>query len=243
MAAPEGKGETVAFFLTAAHGCGYLPDRETVNVVVDPGLPVGTALYSRLAPLGFRRSGGRVYRPACPSCQACVPLRVPVDDFRPQRAQRRTWERNRDLLVRERPPGFDAEHYALYSRYIAGRHPSGGMEGTTPDAYLEFIAGQGIETRLIEFLAAGRCVAVAVTDVLTDALSAVYTFFDTAQDRRSLGVYAVLWQIEAARSLGKKWLYLGYWIEECRKMSYKIAYCPHERLLDGHWRRFDGQGR
>ncbi|MBK8162196.1 MAG: arginyltransferase [Gammaproteobacteria bacterium] len=239
MASPGGKDEAVAFFLTAVHDCGYLPGRQAVNVVVDPGLAVGTRLYSRLAPLGFRRSGNRVYRPACPACAACVPLRVAVDAFRPQRTQRRIWSRNSDLLVRERPPGFDAEHYALYCRYIEGRHPNGGMEETTPDGYLGFISGQGIETRLIEFIDSGHCVAVAVTDVLADGLSAVYTYFDTAQARRSLGVYAVLWQIEAARSLGKKWLYLGYWIEDCRKMSYKVAYRPYELLLDGHWRRCD----
>ncbi|MCC6208862.1 MAG: arginyltransferase, partial [Gammaproteobacteria bacterium] len=123
VAAPGIREETIAFFLTVPHECGYLSGLDTVNVVVDPGLPVGTALYSRLAPLGFRRSGNRVYRPACPACAACVPLRVPVEDFLPQRSQRRAWERNSDLLVRERPPGFNAEHYALYCRYIAGRHP------------------------------------------------------------------------------------------------------------------------
>lgn len=240
MAAPGRKDGAVAFFLTAVHECGYLPGRETVNVVVDPDLQVGTRLYTRLAPLGFRRSGNRVYRPACPDCTACIPLRLPVDDFRPQRIQRRVWSRNSDLLVRERPLGFDAEHYALYCRYISGRHPNGGMDEASPAAYLEFISGQGIETQLIEFMEAGRSVAVAVTDVLTDALSAVYTFFDAAQARRSLGVYAVLRQIEMARRMGKKWLYLGYWIEDCRKMSYKVAYRPYELLLDGHWRRFDG---
>jgi arginyl-tRNA--protein-N-Asp/Glu arginylyltransferase len=230
--------ETVAFFLTTAHECGYLPGRQAVNVVVDPALQVGTPLYSRLAALGFRRSGSRVYRPACPACAACIPQRVPVDDFHPRRTQRRIWARNGDLTVRQRPPGFDAEHYALYCRYITGRHPNGGMDETTPDAYLAFIAGQGVETRLVEFLEEGRCIAVAVTDVIADGLSAVYTFFDTASPGRGLGVYAVLWQIEAARKLGKKWLYLGYWIEDCRKMSYKVAFRPYELLLAGQWRRF-----
>lgn len=235
----EGRpGGAVAFFLTSAHECGYLPARQAVNVVVDPALVVDTSLYSRLAGLGFRRSGSRVYRPACPACAACIPLRVPADDFSPRRSQRRVWSRNRDLMVRERPPGFDPEHYALYCRYIADRHTGGGMDETTPDAYLAFITGQGIETLLVEFLAAGRCVAVAVTDVLADGLSAVYTFYDTTLTRRSLGVYAVLWQIEAARRLGKQWLYLGYWIEACRKMSYKVDFRPHELLLAGRWQRF-----
>lgn len=239
MAAPDKSDTAVAFFLTVPHPCGYLSGRQSVNVVVDPSRPVGTPLYSRLAALGFRRSGERVYRPACPACTACVPLRVPVAEFRPGRSQRRILARNGDLTVRERPPGFDAEHYALYARYLAGRHAGGGMDETTPEGYLAFLAAPGIETRLVEFLHAGRCVAVAVTDVLADGLSAVYTFFDLAEVRRSLGVYAVLWQIEAARRQGRRWLYLGYWIEECRKMSYKTAYRPHERLLDGRWRRFE----
>lgn len=233
----------VAFFVTTAHECGYLPGRQAVNVVVDPDLPVDTRLYSRLAVLGFRRSGDRVYRPACPGCAACVPLRVPVGAFRRDRAQRRIWSRNSDLTVRERRPEFDAEHYALYCRYIAGRHPGGGMDGMTPAGYQSFVSCAGIETRLVEFKLAGRCVAVAVVDVLADGLSAVYTFFDTMQTRRSLGVHAVLWQIEAARNMGKKWLYLGYWIEDCRKMSYKVAYRPYELLIDGRWRRLDPPGK
>jgi arginine-tRNA-protein transferase len=235
---PRRAEEAVAFFLTTPHECGYLPGRQAVNVVVDPALPVGAPLYDRLAALGFRRSGSRIYRPACPSCTACIPLRVPVDEFRLNRTQRRIWMRNGDLLVRERPPGFDAEHYALYCRYIAGRHPDGGMNETTPEAYLEFISGQGIETRLVEFLAESRCAAVAVMDMMSDGLSAVYTFFDPELASRSLGMYAVLWQIEAARNQGKQWLYLGYWIEDCRKMSYKIAFRPYELLLAGRWQRF-----
>jgi arginine-tRNA-protein transferase len=240
---PHRSEEAVAFFLTTAHECGYLAGRQAVNVVVDPALPVGAPLYDRLAALGFRRSGSRIYRPACPACTACVPLRVPADVFRLSRTQRRIWMRNGDLVVRERPPGFDAEHYALYCRYIAGRHPRGGMDETTPEAYLGFISAQGIETRLVEFLAAGCCVAVAVMDVMSDGLSAVYTFFDPALSRRSLGMYAVLWQIEAARKQGKKWLYLGYWIEDCRKMSYKVAFRPYELLLAGRWQRFGGAVR
>jgi arginine-tRNA-protein transferase len=238
--AMAGKGDgAVAFFLTTAHDCGYLPDRQAVNVVVDPGLPVGTSLYSQLAALGFRRSGSRVYRPACTGCAACIPLRIPVAAFHPNRIQRRAQARNGDLTVCERPPEFDAEHYDLYCRYITGRHPNGGMDDTTPAGYLAFITGAGIDTRLIEFRQAGRCVAVAVVDVLADGLSAVYTFFEHALPRRSLGVYAILWQIEAVRRMGKKWLYLGYWIEDCRKMSYKVAYRPYELLLEGRWRRFD----
>jgi len=243
MVTPRRAEEAVAFFLTAAHECGYLPGRQAVNVVVDPALPVGALLYDRLAALGFRRSGSRIYRPACPACTACIPLRVPVDDFRQNRTQRRIWSRNGDLLVRERPPGFDAEHYALYCRYIAGRHPNGVMDETTPEAYLAFISGQGIETRLVEFLDAGRCIAVAVMDVMSDGLSAVYTFFDPVQPRRSLGMHAVLWQIEAARKQGRKWLYLGYWIEDCRKMNYKVAFRPYELLVAGHWRRFGEEAR
>jgi leucyl-tRNA---protein transferase len=229
----------IHFYRTLPHPCGYLPGRRASNAVVDPELDMEPWLYTRLAEIGFRRSGPRVYRPACPDCNACIPLRIPVAEFSPNRTQRRILARNRDLAVTERAPAFDAGHFDLYCRYLSARHADSDMETMQEEDYLAFLVCDGIETRFLEFRLDGRCVAVAVADVLTNALSAVYTFFDPALARRSLGVCAILQEIETARALGKDWLYLGYWIPECRKMNYKDHYRPHEVFVDGCWRRPD----
>ncbi len=229
----------IHFYRTLPHNCGYLPGRRASNAVVDPELNMEPWLYTRLAEIGFRRSGPRVYRPACPGCSACIPLRIPVADFAPNRAQRRVRNMNRDLVVHERAAAFDPEHFALYCRYLTVRHADSDMEAMREDDYLEFLTCRGIETRFIDFRLDGRCVAVAVADVLTNALSAVYTFFDPALARRGLGVNAILREIDIARGLGKEWLYLGYWIEDCRKMRYKNDYRPNEVFVDGRWQRPD----
>lgn len=229
----------VAFYRSLPHDCGYLPGRQAVNAVLDPAVTPDAGLYRRLVERGFRRSGARIYRPICPACNACVALRIPVGEFRPSRMQRRVWRRNADLEVRERDAQFRDEHYALYTRYLRARHPAGGMEESSAEDYHAFLVSRGIDTRFIEFRAAGRCVAVAVVDVLEGALSAVYTFFDPDHGPRSLGTHAVLWEIETARQLGCQWLYLGYWIEECRKMRYKDQYRPCEVYRDGSWQRLE----
>jgi arginine-tRNA-protein transferase len=229
----------LAFYRTLPHECGYLPRRQAVNAVVDPAMPLNTLLYTRLAELGFRRSGARLYRPACPACSACIALRIPVDDFRPNRTQRRIWRRNADVEVHPGPAAFNDEHFALYRRYLASRHPLGGMDDPRPEDYLSFLSCAGIETRFCELRLEGRCIGVAVADVLRNGLSAVYTFFDPEHSARSPGAFAILWEIEEARRRGLRWLYLGYWIEECRKMSYKSQYHPHELFMGGHWHRFN----
>lgn len=229
----------INFFRTLPHACGYLPAREATNAVVDPALDLDPWLYTRLAEIGFRRSGSRVYRPACSGCSACIPIRIPVEDFRPNRSQRRIAIHNQDLAVAELEPVFRKEHFDLYRTYLMSRHAGGGMETADAEDYLEFLTCDGIETRFLDFRLNGRCVAVAVVDILGNALSAVYTFFDPGYARRSLGVNTILHEIESARRRRLRWLYLGYWIEDCRKMNYKSEYRPHELFIDGRWRRRD----
>lgn len=235
-----GRDRYIVFYRSLPQDCGYLPGREAVNAVMDPTVAPDRVLYSRLVGLGFRRSGPRIYRPACNGCKACLALRVPVASFRPDRSQRRVSRLHADLSVTERDPVFRQEHYELYRRYLRARHPGGGMDDTDPQDYLSFLVCAGIDTRFFEFSADGRCLIVAVVDVLANGLSAVYTFYEPDLPGSSLGAYAVLWQIEAARRMGLDWLYLGYWIEECRKMSYKIRYQPCELFVDGSWRSCDG---
>jgi arginine-tRNA-protein transferase len=222
-------------FITPAHECSYLPGREATTVFVDPSHPKSPALYGYLSRSGFRRSGEHIYRPECGGCQACVPIRVPVASFRPRRSQRRIRRANADLSVRTLEAAFHPEHFALYQAYVNGRHRGGGMDDPTERQYLEFLTSPWSETLFFEFRAGSALVAVAVADLLTDGLSAVYTFFDPALSRRGLGVEAVLWQIEETQRRGLEWLYLGYWVEHSPKMEYKLDYQPQEHFLGGHW--------
>jgi len=224
---------TLKFYATQVHDCSYLPGRDAVTLFADPAAPMDTSTYSALARLGFRRSGGHVYRPHCPGCNACVPVRIPVAEFRPDRSQRRTWARNTDLRVIPRAPEFDAEHFDLYQRYLASRHPGGGMDGGDAEDYLRFVTSDWSDTGLYEFRDGGRLLGVAAVDHLVDGLSAVYTFFEPEEKRRALGVWSVLWQVDEARRRGLPWLYLGYWIGESPKMAYKTRYRPLQGY-DGH---------
>ncbi len=228
--------ESLHFYATVPHACSYLPGREATTLFADPSARMDNALYTRLSALGFRRSGEHIYRPHCATCHACVPVRVPVARFVASRSQRRTWKRNAHLTTHQRPVRFDEEHYALYRRYISTRHRGGGMDQDSPEHYMAFISSPWSDTRLYEFREDGRLLAVAVTDHLGDALSAVYTFFDPDQGRRGLGVYAVLWQIWQAVRLERRWLYLGYWIAECPKMAYKNRYRPLEAFDGRYWK-------
>lgn len=227
----------LSFFATPEHECSYLPQRQAATLFADPNARLDNRTYSILAQYGFRRSGRHIYRPSCPACSACVPVRIPVDEFSPNRSQRRNWSLNEDLVIRQRPPEFDEEHHRLYCRYMENRHPDGGMDDPAPDKYMEFLTCDWSVTRFVEFRLAHSLLAVAVVDELDSGLSAVYTFFDPLHQRRALGTYAVLWEIEQCRRLGLPWLYLGYWIEDCAKMQYKNHFQPLDRFDEGHWSR------
>lgn len=230
--------DQLRFYQTPEHECNYLTDRKAGTVFVDPSASINVETYSQLAMIGFRRSGRYLYRPRCADCSACVPIRLPVANFKPSRAQRRIRGKNDDLEVRLCDKTFQQEHYDLYERYLQSRHPDGGMDNTTPAKYESFLCCNWMDTEFIEFRLKGRLIAVAVTDVMMNGLSALYTYFDPDYSNRSLGVYAILWQIEYARQNNKRWLYLGYWIEESAKMSYKTSYRPYELLIDGRWKHF-----
>jgi arginyl-tRNA--protein-N-Asp/Glu arginylyltransferase len=222
-------------FLSMPHPCSYLPGRTATSLFLDPRQPLDSRQYAGFMRLGFRRSGDLVYRPHCRDCNACTPVRVPVDRFRPDRGQRRIWKRNQDLRVIPRPPIYSQEHFDLYQRYQAMRHPGGGMDDPDPQKYINFLGSQHIHTVFYEMRHEHKLLGVAVTDILPDGLSAVYTFFDPDASRRALGVYAVLWQVRQAVERRLPWLYLGYWIKECAKMAYKANYRPLEVFLNGHW--------
>ena len=227
----------LSFFLSTTHECSYLPDREAASLVADPTVKLDTANYSELIQLGFRRSGGMAYRPHCRACQACVAIRIPVSQFHPSRGQKRIWKKNNDLEFTSLPLAFHEEHYQLYQRYQSARHCGGSMDIDDREKYTGFFTANGLETRLLEFRSAGELLCVAAIDWLPAGLSSMYTFFDPEQNNRGLGVYAILWQIMKAQEIGLPHVYLGYWIKECDKMSYKTRYRPYELFQQQRWHR------
>lgn len=226
-------------FATHPHPCSYLPGERATTLFIDPGTPMDAGLYSELSELGFRRSGPHVYRPHCAQCRACIPARVPVTAFRPNRSQRKIWHRNSDLEVSTLSSLQGEEYYRLYARYIEQRHHDGDMYPPSREQFDSFLTAEWGLTRYYCFRKEGELLAVAVADQMQNGLSAIYTYFDPDCSQRSLGTYAVLWQIEAARRLGLPALYLGYWIEACRKMNYKLRFRPQELLINGRWTRFE----
>ena len=223
------------FYLTAPYPCSYLPELEARSQVATPAFLINAAVYSELVQHGFRRSGTYTYRPHCDTCRACVPMRVAVRQFAPDRAQRRAWKRHADLDATLHPLEDQDEHYDLYRRYQQSRHRDGGMDNDDRESYRNFLLQSHVDSVLVEFREAGELRMVSVIDLLGDGLSSVYTFFDPDLPHASLGVYNVLWQIELCRKLDLEYLYLGYWIKDCRKMAYKTRYRPAEGLIDGAW--------
>ena len=229
--------EELKFFLSTEQACSYLDNRQSASVFADPQGTMSTEVYSVLINHGFRRSADYVYRPHCPSCNSCKPARIPVEDFKPSRSQKRVWKRNSDIQISEFPAKFNKSHFELYQRYIAQRHTGGEMDHADEKRYIEFLASQWCDTIFYEFTLDEKLVGVAVTDNLREGLSALYTFFDPDMANRSLGTLGVLWQIEKAREMNKPWVYLGYWIAESDKMNYKKNFSPLEVWEDNVWRR------
>ena len=224
-------------FHTGEHPCGYWPERDARDLVLDPRDERLAQRYPLALEWGFRRSGDIVYRPHCRGCQACVAVRIPVAAFRPDRSQRRCLARNRDVDARIVPAERTDEQFALYRRYLQARHAGGGMDDHGRFEFDQFLVGSWSQGRFLELREHGshRLLGVAVTDLVGDrALSAVYTFFDPDEAARGLGTLAILRQLEWAARDGRTHLYLGYWIAGHRKMDYKRRFRPLEA--------FDGRG-
>ena len=227
---------SITLYAGPKHACGYLPGRPACSWFVDPALPLTPSLYALLLlAQGFRRSGSFVYRPACPDCTACIPVRIPVELFASRRWAKRNLKKNQDLRLSLHNLGISDNAFALYRKYQRRRHPGGDMD------YANSLEGEGflycawMERMTMEWHLNDQLVAVSILDEVPNALSAVYTFFDPDLADRGLGTFAILSAIALARSRGRQWLYLGYWVEESPKMLYKARFQPLECYRDQHW--------
>ncbi len=229
----------VHFFRTPPHTCSYLENRLARSEVVVYPNPLTVKDYSKLIRCGFRRSGNYVYRPACDACHACIAVRIVVDQFTPNRTQKRIEKQYASLIQRVLPCEFDSEHYELYLRYQRVRHTGGSMDRDDVDLYLEFLESTMGDHVLFEFRSVdGMLKMVSLVDVVEDGLSAVYTFFDPDNPKDSLGTYGILSQVNIAKQLGLPYVYLGYWIEESPKMVYKSRFSGLECLEGLEWVSF-----
>ena len=241
---------TPQFYLTAPSPCPYLPGQEERKVFTHLVGERAGELNDLLTHGGFRRSQSIAYRPACEGCRACVSVRVQCDEFRPTRNMRRVVRRNADLVGEMRVAVPTSEQYSVFRAYLDSRHRDGGMADMTVLDYAMMVEDSHVKTRLVEYRrrgpdsgingrGAGALLAVALTDVLNDGLSMVYSFFDPEEAARSLGTFMILDHIERARRMGLAYVYLGYWVCGSRKMDYKGRFLPQERLMPEGWRRVE----
>jgi leucyl-tRNA---protein transferase len=222
-------------FATQEHPCSYLAGAKARTLFVDPDALIGTDTYSLLTDAGFRRSGAHFYRPHCSQCDACISVRIPVQDYVLKRRDKRCLARNQDLRLELTQTGQTDAHYALYARYISDRHSDGDMYPPSREQYTEFLAKNLGFTQYFNLYQGSELVAVAVSDRLHQGLSAIYTYFAPELAERSLGRYAILLQLAEAKALGLPFVYLGYWIEACPKMRYKTDFRPLQMRIEQQW--------
>jgi len=237
--------DTPQFYLTAPSPCPYLAGKEERKVFTHLVGERASELNNILTQGGFRRSQSIAYRPACEGCRACVSVRVVADGFQPSRSMRRIVNRNSDIVSEMKVAVPTSEQYSIFRAYLDSRHRDGGMADMTVLDYAMMVEDSHIETRVVEYRRreddarrqGGDLIAVALTDVLGDGLSMVYSFFEPDEASRSLGTFMVLDHITRAKALGLAYVYLGYWVRGSRKMDYKSRFLPQERLTPDGWAR------
>ena len=229
------------FFLTAASPCPYLPGREERKVFAHLPLADGASVNDALTQIGFRRSQNIAYRPACEMCDACVSARIPTTQYPYSRSERRVLDRNDDLSRHLVEAEATMEQFELLRRYLLARHAEGGMADMTWPDYVAMVEDTTARTHLVEFRAPsddqgpGDLVACVLVDVLGDGLSLVYSFYDPAMAKRSLGSFIILDHVEQAQMAEMPYVYLGYWVAGSQKMAYKARFNPVEVLRPGGW--------
>jgi len=233
--------QKLQFYVTTGYTCGYLPNKMAQSLIAAPQHLVDAKVYSGLIQQGFRRSGKFSYRPHCENCQECIPVRIILDQFSPNRSQKRAFKQHNNLTTAILPVGFHEEHYDLYVSYQRARHSEEKIQDETApqendvEQYQSFLCQSNVESVMVEFRENEQLKMVSVIDIVRDGISAVYTFYETKNTATSYGTYNVLWQTLWAKELGLPYLYLGYWIRDSKKMAYKQNYQPLEKLIDGEW--------
>ncbi len=224
------------FYRMPPRPCPYLQGRTEQNIFTELSGPAVSQLYDALTQAGFRRSHNVAYRPSCPGCQACVPVRVVAWQFEPSRSQLRVARANADVSECEVPGLATPEQYALFARYLSARHADGEMAGMTYADYVAMVEDSPLNTLIAEYRdGAGKLIGACLVDRLHDGLSAVYSYFEPSQSERSLGTYMIMRLVERTRAAGLPYLYLGYWISGSRKMAYKANFSPLEGLTSRGW--------
>jgi arginine-tRNA-protein transferase len=227
---------THLFFTTAPRPCPYFSDRIERRVVTELVGNESQALHDQLTRSGFRRSHGTAYAQACPSCNQCIAIRIRAREFNYSRSQRRIAKRNNELIVNEVSAIANEEQFILFEAYQASRHAGGDMETMDYSDYQSLLEENTVDTALIEFRHNDHLIACIIVDKISDGFSAVYSFFDTEfESQRSLGTYMILWLIEHTKALDFDYVYLGFWINNCQKMSYKKNFQPLDCFLSGSW--------
>lgn len=232
--------QKLQFYVTTSYPCGYLPNKLAQSLIATPQHLVNAEVYSSLIQQGFRRSGKFSYRPHCEHCQACIPVRLIVKDFTPSRSQKRAFKQHQGLVATIHTVTFKEEHLKLYTAYQQARHadaakPEQEADIDEAEQYESFLCQTNVESVMVEFRQDETLKMVSVIDIVQDGISAVYTFYDASDAKASYGTYNVMWQTIWAKTLGLPYLYLGYWIQDSKKMAYKQNYQPLEKLIDGHW--------
>ena len=242
--------DTPQFFLTSPSPCPYLPGKQERKIFTHLVGERAPEVNDLLTNGGFRRSQSIAYRPACEACRACVSVRVLAQEFQETRTFRRVQAVNEDIVGHARTPVPTAEQYSLFRAYLDTRHADGGMVDMSVLDYAMMVEDSHVRTQLIEYRVRGPdsgitgrgegpLLAVALTDILADGLSMVYSFYDTEAGSRSLGTYLILDHLARARRMGLPHVYLGYWVEGSPKMDYKRRYLPQERLSPDGWIRVE----
>lgn len=239
------------FYLTAPAACPYLPDEYERKVFTHLVGPRAAEMNDLLTQGGFRRSQNIAYRPACEACRACVSVRILVDQFEPSRTMRRVVNANSDITAEIYQAQPSTEQFSLFRTYLDSRHQRGGMSDMSALDYAIMVEDTHVNTRVIEYrrriegagigAVKGELVGVALTDMMSDGLSMVYSFFNPELEKRSFGTFMILDHIKRTRTLGLPHVYLGYWVKGSPKMGYKTRYQPQEHLTARGWELFSGE--
>jgi leucyl-tRNA---protein transferase len=233
--------EKIQFYVTTKYPCGYINNQEAQSIVATPYKKVDERTYGDLIQQGFRRSGQYVYKPQCHECNACIPIRVCVEKFTKSQSQKRIIKKHSYITAKILPLNFEEEHYNLYVNYQNNRHRINSEITNDVADYNDFLIKSNVNTQIIEFRAKGKLMMVTIIDRVKNGISAVYTFYDCNDTKLSLGTYSILWLLNFCNNEKLNHLYLGYWINDSKKMKYKVNFKPYELMINGSWQEFPNQ--